>query len=150
MKIWRRLRAAVGMGLAWGLAWLGAGLVLLVIVGPGAADVPFPVGFGALGFLAGALFSLVLSVGEAGRRFEDMSVRRFAGWGAVGGVLFSVLFVAVTSLVGAASLVDDLVYLGPLFAAAGATSAGGALAIARAGEDPEALEGGESRRHLED
>ena len=40
MKRWlRRVRGAVGMGVVWGLAWFGAGMVLLLIVGLDAADV---------------------------------------------------------------------------------------------------------------
>ena len=58
MKKWlRRIRGAIKMGLAWGFAWFAAGMVLLLFVGPDAADVPFPLGFGFLGFLAGISFS---------------------------------------------------------------------------------------------
>lgn len=131
----RRLRAAAGMGFAWGLAWFGAGMVLLLIVGPGAADVPFPLGFGFLGFLAGAAFSMILGLVERGREFRRLSLARFAAWGAAGGFLFSVAFALVVTLSGSAALLDDLVFLGPLFAAAGAASAASALALARRGED---------------
>ena len=63
MKRWlRRIRGAMRMGLAWALAWFGAGLVLLLIVGVDAADVPFPIGFGVFGFFAGVTFSGVLAV----------------------------------------------------------------------------------------
>lgn len=143
MKKWlRRIRGSIGMGAAWGLAWFGAGMVLLLLVGPDAADVPFPVGFGLLGFLAGALFSGILGLAEGGRGFHQLSLPRFAGWGAAGGLLFSVLFVLIVTLTGAASLLDDLVFLGPLFAAAGAASAGGALALARRADDRALLDAG--------
>ena len=148
-KLRRRVRAAFGMGVAWGLTWFGGGLVLLVIVGPDAADVPFPLGFGFLGFLAGALFSGVLSLVAGGRRFDEISMPRFAGWGAVAGLVFSVLFVAVTFVVGSADLIDDLVYLGPLFAAVSGGSAAGSLALARWGEDAELIEAQEERERLE-
>jgi hypothetical protein len=134
-RLLRRVRAAMGMGVAWGLAWFGAGMVLLLIVGPDAADVPFPLGFGFLGFLAGALFSGILGLVERGRGFHQLSLRRFAGWGAAGGLLFAVLFVLVVTLSGAGSLPGGLVFLGPLFAAAGAASAGGALVLARRADD---------------
>ena len=138
----RRIRGAMGMGVAWGLAWFGAGMVLLLIVGPDAADVPFPLGFGLLGFLAGALFSGILGLVERGRGFHQLSLPRFAGWGAAGGLLFAVLFVLTVTLTGAGALLDDLVFLGPLFAAAGAASAGGALALARRADEGALLEGG--------
>lgn len=145
----RRIRGAVGMGMAWGLAWFGAGMVLLLILGPGAADVPFPLFFGLLGFLAGALFSLILGWVERGRRFHQLSLSRFAGWGAAGGLVFAVLFALVVTLSGSAALLDDLVFLGPLFAAAGAVSAGGTLALARRVDD-RALPGrGVSGRQLD-
>ncbi|HET9982757.1 MAG TPA: hypothetical protein VFQ38_04195 [Longimicrobiales bacterium] len=136
MKKWlRRIRGALGMGVAWGLAWFSAGMVLRLIVGPGAADVPFPVGFGILGFLAGALFSGILGLVARGRRFHDLSLPRFAGWGAAGGLLFSVLLVLTATSTGAGALLDDLLVLGPLLAAAGAASAGGTLLLARRAED---------------
>jgi hypothetical protein len=126
MKKWlRRIRGAIGMGLTWGAAWLGAGLVLLLIVGVGAADVPFPLFFGLLGFLAGATFSGILGLVEGRRRFDEMSLPRFAGWGAVGGLLLAAIFVAAAGLEG------ELLALGPVFALAGAGSAAGTLALAR-------------------
>ena len=149
-KLSQRMRAALGMGVTWGLAWLGAGLILLVVLGPGAADVPFPLGFGFLGFLAGAIFSLTLSLAAGGLRFKELSMPRFAGWGAAAGLVFSVPFVAVTFVVGSADLIDDLVYLAPLFAAAGAASAAGSLAVARMGEGPELVESGNRGGRLED
>jgi hypothetical protein len=83
----RRIRGAIGMGLTRAAAWFGAGLILLLGVGFGAADVPFPLFFGLLGFLAGVTFSGVLGVIEGRRRLDQMSLPRFAGWGAVGGLL---------------------------------------------------------------
>ncbi|MCL7980502.1 MAG: hypothetical protein M8865_11440, partial [marine benthic group bacterium] len=74
MNRWiRRIRGALGLGLTWGLAWFGAGMALLLVVGPDAADVPFPLGFGLLGFLAGVTFSGVLGLVEGRRSFDQMS-----------------------------------------------------------------------------
>jgi hypothetical protein len=130
MKRWsRRIRGAIGMGLIWGLAWFGAGMLLLLIVGFGAADVPFPLGFGLLGFLAGVTFSAVLVLVEGRRRFDQLSLPRFAGWGAVGGLAFAAVFVPVASLG-----LDSLVGLGSVFALAGAACAAGSLALARIAE----------------
>jgi hypothetical protein len=131
----------MGMGLTWGLAWFGVGMILLVVglvVGV-TADVPFPLLFGLLGFLAGITFSGVLGLLEGNRSLEEMSLLRFAGWGGVGGFLLASGFVSVLALAGDASLLDDLVFLGPLFAAAGAGSAAGSLALARKAKDGSSL-----------
>jgi len=138
MKKWlRRIRGAIGMGLAWATAWFGAGLILLLIVGFEAADVPFPLGFGFLGFLAGVTFSGVLGLVEGRRRFDQMSLPRFAAWGGVGGLLFSAIFVWAAGLGG-----GNLLVLGPVFGLAGAASAAGSLALARRAGDRGLLEGG--------
>jgi hypothetical protein len=146
MKKWlRRVRGAIGMGLAWALAWFGAGMVLLVVgLAFGAtADVPFPVGFGVLGFFAGVTFSGVLGIVGGRRRFDQMSLPRFAGWGAAGGLLLSVIFVSAVAVAEDITFLENVVFLGPIFAAAGASSAAGALALARRAEDRELLEAGE-------
>lgn len=141
MKKWLRfIRAAVGMGLTWAAAWFGAGMALLLVVGPDAADVPFPLGFGFLGFLAGFTFSGVLRVLGGRRSFDQMSLPRFAWWGGVGGLLFSGVFVAAVALSGDGTL--EILVLGPVFALAGAGSAAGSLALARMGEDRDMLDAG--------
>jgi hypothetical protein len=137
MKKWlRRIRGAIGMGLIWAIAWFGAGLGLLLVVGFGAADVPFPILFGVFGFLAGVTFSGVLGLVEGRRRFDQMSLPRFAAWGAVGGLLLSGIFA------WAAGLGGEFLVLGPVFALAGAGCATGTLALARMAEKPESLDVG--------
>lgn len=63
-----------------------------------------------------------------------MSIPRFAGWGAVGGLLLSAGFVSVVALAEGPSFLWNVVGLGPIFAIAGAGCAGGSLAIARRAE----------------
>lgn len=138
----RRLRAAAGMGLLWAGAWFGVGLGLLAIIGLEAADVPFPLFFGFLGFLAGATFSGLLTLGEGRRQFNQMSLARFAGWGALGGV----------ALAGVVSIAGGVAFLGlaMVFALAGGGSAAGSLLLARKGErGPAQLESTESLGGLE-
>ena len=135
MKKWlRRIRGAIGMGLTWAAAWFGAGLILLLVVGVGAADVPFPLFFGLLGFLAGVTFSGVLGIVEGRRRFDQMSLPRFAVWGGVGGLLLSGVLVLVGGLAG------EILVLGPVFALAGAGCASGSLGLARMAEDRELID----------
>jgi hypothetical protein len=125
------------MGLTWGVAWFAAGLALLLVVGLGAADVPFPLFFGLLGFLAGGVFSVILGTLGRRRRFDQMSMPRFAGWGALGGLV----------LAGGLALVAgpdaELLVVAPVFAAAGAISAGGTLALARRATGRDVIDGEE-------
>ena len=134
MKKWpRRIRGAVGMGLIWAMAWFGAGLVLLLVifvVGASGADVPFPLGFGLLGFCGGVIFSGILGIAEGRRRFDQMSLPRFGVLGGVGGLLLSGIFVLLAGLGG-----KILVVLGPVFALSGAGCAAGSLALAKMAED---------------
>lgn len=139
MHTWRRrLRGAIGMGLTWGAAWFGAGMLLLLVIGPDAADVPFPLGFGLLGFLAGVTFSLILAAAGWRRRLEQFSLARFAGWGALGGLVFSAAFALVAGVGGSFPVV------GAVFALAGAGSAAGTLALARRAGTRELGDGGGS------
>jgi hypothetical protein len=95
MRKWlRRIRGAIGMGFTWGLAWGAAGSVLAVVT-RFRADAPFPLIFGVLGFFAGVIFSALLALTEGGRTLDEMSLPRFAGWGAMGGLLLSALASAV-------------------------------------------------------
>src|SRR5690242_5964279 len=93
MRTWlRRIRGAIGMGFAWAAAWAAVGFVPRWIFGIN-ADLPFGLLFGGLGFIAGVTFSGLLVLTEGRRRFDQMSLPRFAAWGAMGGLLLAALFV---------------------------------------------------------
>ncbi len=126
MRKWlRRIRGAIGMGFTWGVAWAAAGTVLAVVT-RFRADAPFPLVFGVLGFIAGVIFSALLALTEGGRRLDQMSLPRFAGWGAMGGLLLSALFARAASLGW-----GDVLAVAPTFALACAVCASGSLAMAR-------------------
>jgi hypothetical protein len=147
MKTWlRRIRGAIGMGLIWGAAWGAAGNVVMLgfLLRTGSRpDAPFPIVFGVFGFVAGVLFSGVLGLVERRRRFGQMSLPRFALWGAIGGLLLATTFVLAVSLGGDPTFLWNLVVVGPVFAIAAAGSAAGSLALARRAEDRASLEGSE-------
>jgi hypothetical protein len=90
------------------------------------ADVPFPLVFAVLGFIGGVIFSGLLALTAGRRRFDQMSLPRFAGWGAIGGLLLSALFARAASLGW-----GDVLALAPTLAAASAVCAFGSLAVAR-------------------
>ncbi|HUQ99388.1 MAG TPA: hypothetical protein VM166_08040 [Gemmatimonadaceae bacterium] len=135
MKTWgRRIRGAIGMGLAWGAAAFGAGVLLARV--PGFySDLPFALVFAPLGFVSGIIFSVILVL--IGRRGLDrMPLSRFASWGAVSGLLLSGIFVVGAALRGD-SLWGEFILFGPALATASAFCAAGSLALARRGESLE-------------
>lgn len=136
MKKWgRRIRGAIGMGLTWGAAWFGAGILLARV--PGFySDLPFALLFAPLGFVTGVIFSGILVANEGRRRFDRMSLSRFAGWGAVSGLLLSGIFV-VDAAVRGASLWGEFLVFGPPLTMASAVCAAASLAVARRAERQE-------------
>ena len=126
MRKWlRRIRGAIGMGFTWGAAWSVAGMVPRWVLGFN-PDVPFPIVFGVLGFVAGVTFSGLVVLAEGSRRFDQISLRRFAAWGATGGLLLSAVFAKAASLGW-----GDVLAIAPTFALASAVCAAGSLAVAR-------------------
>ena len=126
MQKWlRRIRGAIGMGFTWAAAWSVAGMVPRWVLGFN-PDAPFPIIFGVLGFVAGVTFSGLVMLTESRRRFDQISLPRFAGWGAVGGLLLSAVFAKAASLGW-----GDALVLAPTFALASAVCASGSLALAR-------------------
>jgi len=125
----KRLRASLVVGAAWGLSWFGAGAAMWLA---GArADVPFPLGFGVLGFFTGTAFSGVLMIAEGGGR-RRLTFPRFAGWGGLGGLSFAAIFGGSVYLVE--GILDPLLVTSVVFPVAGAICASGTLWLARQGE----------------
>lgn len=139
MRKWlRRIRGAIGMGLTWAAGWAPIGAVVGVAlyeilpaspIGLASVVILNATTFAALGLIGGTVFGAVLRLAEGHHRFEQLSLPRFASWGAVGGVLLGGVAVA-TGLWGAG--------FGPLGACMigaatlmGGVSATGTLVIAR-------------------
>jgi hypothetical protein len=132
------LRGAIGMGLTWAMAWFGAGMIVGLIVGPIGDDVPLPIVCAMFGFMSGVTFSGVLKLVAGRRRFDELSLGRFAWLGAAGSLLFWALLAATAGPGG-----QPLLLL-PVFALAGAGSAAGTLALARRAEASRLLDTGAS------
>jgi hypothetical protein len=116
------------MGLTWAGAWSAIGLIPRWVLGFN-PDPPFPFIFGVFGFMAGVIFSGLLLLTSGRRRFDQMSLPRFAGWGAVGGLLLSALSAKAMSLGW-----GEVLATAPTFAVASAVCAVGSLAVARRAE----------------
>lgn len=141
------MRGALGMGLTWALGWgfVGGLIELTWNLWPG-----FPLGplvdmwpqvLAIPGFLCGVGFSVVLRVAEGRRRFEELSLPRFAGWGALGGLLVGAVVIAL-GFAGAVPLWQRAAVLLGIPTLLSAVSAAGALALARAGEERAPLDAG--------
>ena len=110
-----------------------------------------------LGFFAGITFSAILVGVEGGRGFDRLSLSRFAGWGAVSGLLLTGIFVVGAGL-RRQSLGGEFLVFGPGLATASAVCAAGSLALAKRAEtrelpgpsgDPAAAElAGDEKREL--
>ncbi len=140
MKKWlRRIRAAFSTALTWAAAWGGVGtiLALVILAGGGGFGIGTIAMFAFFGFLAGATFSSVLGVAEGRRRFDQMSLPRFAFLGAVGGLLLSGLL-----LLGGTESWSDSALTSGVITLLGMGSAAGSLALARRADDRELLEHG--------
>jgi hypothetical protein len=148
MKWLRRIRGAVGMGVTWALGWAVAGILigassLILPFLPWETffqvfDAPLPA-LGLPGFFAGVFFSIVLGIAARRRRFHELSLPAFAGWGAVGGLLLTLFPAALVALGLAtpnpgANLVRTLAVVGGPFMLLGAASAAATLIVARRAE----------------
>ena len=126
MRKWlRRVRGAIGMGFTWAAACFAVGFVPRWVLGIN-GDLPFPLLFGGLGFIAGVTFSGLLALTEGRRRFDEMSMPRITALGATGGLLLSALFMKGTS-----PGVGEMLAIPATFALASAACAAGSLALAR-------------------
>ena len=152
MKEWlRRIRGALGMGLTWAVGGflVGSGIEIISNVWPtplGSMVDIWPAALGFPAFFGGVVFSTVLGIAGRRRRFDELSLPRFAAWGAVSGLLVGLIPAAMVA-VGVASANVDLwlltAALSGLVALLTAVSATGSLALARMAEDRALLEASE-------
>ncbi len=146
----RRLRGALGMGVTWGVTWAITGIAIGVTsrLTPflpwdrffAVFDAPLPA-LAIPGFIGGTIFSIVLGVAARHRRFEELSLPRFAAWGAVGGLALG-LVPATLQALGLMSGIVNLWWLSAVVAPPlmllSAGSAAGSLALARKAERQDA------------
>ena len=106
----RRIRGIVGTGLAWAVGWGGLfGAIILGVILWGAVFGPddaleglelFPLlkmvyGAGQVGFLGGCAFGAVFSVLERHKNLKEITFKRVALWGVLGGLAVVALFYAI-------------------------------------------------------
>ena len=152
MSKWlRRIRGALGMALTWAVGGflLGGGIELIHNIWPnplGAAVDIWPAVLGYPAFFGGLAFSTILGIAGRRRRFDELSLAGFAAWGALGGLLVSLIPAGLVGL-GMATPNVPLWQITAALAAplmvGGAAAAAGSLALARMSEDRALLDAGE-------
>lgn len=146
----RRIRGAIGMGLTWAVGWAvaGVGIGVASILLPflpwdaffAVFDAPLPA-LAIPGFFAGVFFSAVLGIAGRGQTIGDFSLRRFAAWGVIGGILligfpFALVAIGAASRAGSALGVGQILgaIAGP-FVLLSSLSAGATLMLAQRAEE---------------
>ncbi|MDQ3674467.1 MAG: hypothetical protein M3365_08850 [Gemmatimonadota bacterium] len=90
------------MILIWTVGWgLGFGGLMELYDPDGKIGDVWPTVFAIPGFIGGILFCALLRVAEGGRRFDEVSLARFATWGLVTGLVLGLL--TIPAKVGDAS-----------------------------------------------
>jgi hypothetical protein len=125
------------MGLTWGLAGALLGMLMEFVDPHGEIADIWPAVFAYPGFFGGVVFSVVLGISARHRRFDELSIPRFAAWGALGGLLVSLLPAAMVGL-GLATANVPLWKITAVLAApltiGSAIAASASLAVARTAE----------------
>ena len=96
----RRLRGVIKTGLTWAVGWAALwGAVLLIMSGFNLLEgwdfwytVRAVLGVAGVGFAAGTGFGVILSLLERHKKLEDLSFRRIALWGGIGGLALAAAF----------------------------------------------------------
>ena len=140
----RQFRALFRMAGLWAVPWslTGIGVACYQWITTGVASAGSLGGlvlvhaltFGAIGLICGLDIGLLFSHGERGRRIEELSSRRVAWWGALGGATPPIVSGIVAAFAGAPVTVSaTLIGMGLVSAAAGAAALVSAVEAARRG-----------------
>ena len=132
MRPWlRRIRGAVIIGLIWAVVWAPIGVLIGMIVDPdGSMDEPWLLVGAYPGFLGGVAFAALLGAVGRRRRFGELSVPRFAAWGAAAGLGVGGLWLALASASDPPRWALNAVVVGSVTLLS-SISAAGSLALAR-------------------
>jgi hypothetical protein len=138
----KRVRGAVGTGVIWALAWAPVAVIVgTQIIDPDNSMDEMWFMVGALpGFLAGIVFSLLLSRLARSRTLSDLSIARTGMWGALAGAAIGVLPFVLGDTGGRPWIALAAGVIGT-FASVSALSASGSLALAQRAERRELRSG---------
>ena len=120
---WKRVRAAGGIALLWGVMGLGFGGLIELIdnVAPGALPIAkrldmWPQTMAMVFFLGALVFTVLVGIAERHRRVDELSIPRFAAWGALAGLALGLVlgaplaFLAITTIGSAVAASGSLAF----------------------------------------
>lgn len=139
----RRLRGIIGTGFTWAVGWGAAFTGLRALFGfPYDNLLEAALNGSILGLAAGGSFAVILSIAERRRTLDQLSLRRVAAWGGVGGMALLLLLTPVVFASGLplVELLTLYLTLLALNASLGAGFATGSVALAQR-DDMKMLEG---------
>ena len=140
MKGWqRRIRGALGMGVTWFLVWAVVGFLMEFVDPNGQIADIWPAVLGLPGFFGGVAFGAVLGIAGARRRFDELSIPRFAAWGAAAGLLLGAVPFVLGDASGEMAVWRVVAIIYGTTTALCTVSAVGTLALARMADDRELL-----------
>lgn len=86
------IRGSIFMTVLWVIGWgLGFGGIMEVVDPDGKIQDVWLTVLAVPGFIGGVIFSVLLAIAERGRRFDQISLLRFAIWGGLTGVVIGLL-----------------------------------------------------------
>jgi hypothetical protein len=140
-KFLRRLRGILGTGLTWAFGWVGANALVGLVSGvPLGLMLPLSLTAFAQGFVAGGAFATILSIAERRHTLEELSLRRVALWGGIGGMI--IVLPALPYLISYGFPLGRVLLPLVIDGLIGAGFASGSVALARQA-DTKLLDGGE-------
>src|SRR5688500_15087853 len=86
------IRGAVLMVVLWVVGWgLGYGGIMEIIDTDGKIQDVWPTLLAIPGLIGGVIFSVILAIAERDRKFDEISLVRFALWGGAAGLVLGIL-----------------------------------------------------------
>jgi len=140
-KLLQKLRGLLGVGITWGTLWAGIGAGIGVVIGVVRPEVwqwtnpifEWAVGMGLYGLVSGIGFGTLLTLREGRNTLSNLSLRRTALWGLIGGAVVPLMFGAAGMFPAGTTLLDVLGAVG-VTGFLGATFASTSVAIAKRAE----------------
>jgi hypothetical protein len=148
-KLLQKARGLLGVGITWGTLWAGIGAGIGFVIGLVRPEVwqwtnpifEWAAGMGLYGLVSGIGFGTLLTLREGRKTLSDLSIRRTAVWGLIGGAVVPILFGAAGLFPAGTTQLDILGAIG-VTGFLGGTFASTSVAIAKRAE---LTSGGESK-----